>query len=621
MGKQSRRRRDFSGCPLNHTSFPYDANEAYYGQQFDDGDFEFTEPRVENPRDNPEERPKDPWDFLKKRQTSPNVGSFFKLAGSLFGSYVHAVRSQYTAQGNRPSASLFDEPEEKKKNPFDVIGIPRGSSIGVVKTQFRKLALLYHPDRQIGNSEETKRDAEVKMKEINEAYQQICADIGNSKEQLPPKRDESESNVFSEDPFPSKNPSKKKRAKAREKGKRTDDKAEQSEQEIHEDEMTKRLKKQAEEELATFKAEIEKITRKPNVMQEGSSTSSVEPGASGEPLSDVFENSTSSLAVAIRLNLLTVLISLVSRGDVAIDLALDEHGNNALHYCVYYDRAMLGQAILSIMSTQWAVLVCSKNQSGRYPSDIIPKVQAAPAPVYPDEPTTERLNDEVPRPAPVGFLAQRLRDLEKCHVKQEVEYEWCKILIDIIGTVLLFGAMKTSEVMWGTHFYDSKRIIVVGILFSLPLFRQLPFLGICAVVSFIALMFSLSWVSLFCLVVPIATYLTAVRCGGKSIRNFTETAALIALTAVYACVKALQYPYEFIDEHFIKPIMEEFEFKEMVEILEHEKIGNAWISKATHFLKLYVLQFLVSGPFDSFANALISWNIWLAVVWLKRLAI
>lgn len=39
----------------------------------------------------------------------------------------------------------------------------------IVKKKFRKLSVLYHPDKQGGKTEEEKKEAEVKFKEINEA--------------------------------------------------------------------------------------------------------------------------------------------------------------------------------------------------------------------------------------------------------------------------------------------------------------------------------------------------------------------------------------------------------------------------------------------------------------------
>src|SRR5690242_15274145 len=51
------------------------------------------------------------------------------------------------------------------KDYYDILGINKKSSEDEIKKAYRKLALKYHPDRNPGDKE-----AEVKMKEINQAY-------------------------------------------------------------------------------------------------------------------------------------------------------------------------------------------------------------------------------------------------------------------------------------------------------------------------------------------------------------------------------------------------------------------------------------------------------------------
>ena len=52
-----------------------------------------------------------------------------------------------------------------KRDYYDILEIPKGSSEEEIKKAFRKLALKYHPDRNKASG------AEGKFKEINEAYQ------------------------------------------------------------------------------------------------------------------------------------------------------------------------------------------------------------------------------------------------------------------------------------------------------------------------------------------------------------------------------------------------------------------------------------------------------------------
>ena len=53
-----------------------------------------------------------------------------------------------------------------KRDYYEILGVSKTATDGEMKVAFRKLAMSYHPDRNPGNAE-----AELKFKEINEAYQ------------------------------------------------------------------------------------------------------------------------------------------------------------------------------------------------------------------------------------------------------------------------------------------------------------------------------------------------------------------------------------------------------------------------------------------------------------------
>ena len=53
-----------------------------------------------------------------------------------------------------------------KRDYYEVLGASRTATEVELKSTFRKLAMKYHPDKNPGDAE-----AEVKFKEINEAYQ------------------------------------------------------------------------------------------------------------------------------------------------------------------------------------------------------------------------------------------------------------------------------------------------------------------------------------------------------------------------------------------------------------------------------------------------------------------
>ena len=52
-------------------------------------------------------------------------------------------------------------------NPYDILKVNKNTSIEDIKKAYRKLSLKYHPDKNIGDKEESSK----KFKEISEAYQ------------------------------------------------------------------------------------------------------------------------------------------------------------------------------------------------------------------------------------------------------------------------------------------------------------------------------------------------------------------------------------------------------------------------------------------------------------------
>lgn len=56
------------------------------------------------------------------------------------------------------------------KSYYNILGVKENASHEEIKKAYRKLSLKYHPDRQANKSEQEKKEAEEKFKEINEAY-------------------------------------------------------------------------------------------------------------------------------------------------------------------------------------------------------------------------------------------------------------------------------------------------------------------------------------------------------------------------------------------------------------------------------------------------------------------
>lgn len=56
------------------------------------------------------------------------------------------------------------------KDYYNILGVDRKADDDTIKKAYKKLAIQYHPDKQVGKSDTEKKEAEEKFKDINEAY-------------------------------------------------------------------------------------------------------------------------------------------------------------------------------------------------------------------------------------------------------------------------------------------------------------------------------------------------------------------------------------------------------------------------------------------------------------------
>ena len=57
------------------------------------------------------------------------------------------------------------------KNYYEILGVEKTATADELKLAYRKLAKKYHPDMYVSASEQEKKDAEAKFKDINHAYE------------------------------------------------------------------------------------------------------------------------------------------------------------------------------------------------------------------------------------------------------------------------------------------------------------------------------------------------------------------------------------------------------------------------------------------------------------------
>jgi DnaJ family protein C protein 7 len=60
--------------------------------------------------------------------------------------------------------------KSKRKDYYKVLGIEVGADEAAIKKGYRKMAILWHPDKHTQNGEEATKEAEIKFKEIGEGY-------------------------------------------------------------------------------------------------------------------------------------------------------------------------------------------------------------------------------------------------------------------------------------------------------------------------------------------------------------------------------------------------------------------------------------------------------------------
>lgn len=74
---------------------------------------------------------------------------------------------------NRTDTGASPRHRDKSKTPYDILDIPPNADTDSIRLAYRRMAKLYHPDKVASLAPEFRDLAELRMKEINAAYQEL----------------------------------------------------------------------------------------------------------------------------------------------------------------------------------------------------------------------------------------------------------------------------------------------------------------------------------------------------------------------------------------------------------------------------------------------------------------
>ena len=66
----------------------------------------------------------------------------------------------------------------KKRDYYEILGVPAGASPEEVKKAYRRMAMKYHPDKLTNLGEEIQKAGQEKFRQVNDAYESIKKERG-----------------------------------------------------------------------------------------------------------------------------------------------------------------------------------------------------------------------------------------------------------------------------------------------------------------------------------------------------------------------------------------------------------------------------------------------------------
>jgi DnaJ like chaperone protein len=109
--------------------------------------------------------------FVSRNKTAASHGRNYQSGSDRFQN-----RQDRNFSGRGPSGSndrSSDDPAEGQWDPYRVLRVDSGASIEEIKHAYRELASKYHPDKLEHLGDDFKALAEMRFKEIQQAYQEL----------------------------------------------------------------------------------------------------------------------------------------------------------------------------------------------------------------------------------------------------------------------------------------------------------------------------------------------------------------------------------------------------------------------------------------------------------------
>ena len=100
------------------------------------------------------------FDFKKFTKSDPN-DFFFEFKNS---------RTRPFPKTSRPSSAAPKQAAPVSKSLYDTLGVPRTATAAVIKSTYHKEALRWHPDKWITATKEESLKAEIRFKDVSQAY-------------------------------------------------------------------------------------------------------------------------------------------------------------------------------------------------------------------------------------------------------------------------------------------------------------------------------------------------------------------------------------------------------------------------------------------------------------------